>query len=152
MPRGIWWASEMQLLVSFAIGLLFGGGLLLSGMANPQNVLGFLDVTGAWNPALAFVMAGAIGVAAPVFAWVRRHPRTLGGAPVVLPARGKVTSRLVLGSALFGVGWGLAGLCPGPALVLLGQGGAPLAYAALFVAAMAAGLALAGTGARSTPD
>lgn len=132
----------MALLTALAIGLLFGGGLLLSGMANPQNVLGFLDVAGTWNPSLAFVMAGAIGVAAPVFAWVRRHPHTLGGAPVVLPERGPVTRRLVLGSVLFGVGWGLVGLCPGPALVLLGQGGAGLAGALLFVVGLGAGLVL----------
>lgn len=130
-------------LSAFAIGLLFGGGLLLSGMANPANVLAFLDVSGVWNPSLAFVMGGAIGVAAPVFAWARRRPRTLGGATIDLPARGPVTRQLVLGSVLFGVGWGLAGLCPGPALVLLGQGGGALAQAALFMATLCIGLRLA---------
>lgn len=130
-------------LSAFAIGLLFGGGLLLSGMANPANVLAFLDVAGAWNPSLAFVMGGAIGVAAPVFAWVRRHPRTLGGTAIDLPARGPVTRQLVWGSVLFGIGWGLVGLCPGPALVLLGQGGQALAQAALFTATLGIGLWLA---------
>lgn len=130
-------------LSAFAIGLLFGGGLMLSGMANPANVLAFLDVSGAWNPSLAFVMGGAIGVAAPVFAWVRRRPRTLSGAAVELPARGPVTRQLVLGSVLFGIGWGLVGLCPGPALVLLGQGGEALAQAALFMTTQGIGLWLA---------
>lgn len=133
----------MSGLSAFAIGLLFGGGLLLSGMANPANVLAFLDVSGVWNPSLAFVMGGAIGVAAPVFAWARRRPRTLGGATIDLPARGPVTRQLVLGSVLFGIGWGLVGLCPGPALVLLGQGGGALAQAALFMATLGIGLRLA---------
>lgn len=133
----------MGFAIALLAGLVFGAGLLLSGMADPANVLGFLDVAGAWNPALAFVMGGAIAVAAPVFAWVRRHPRAWDGSTTTLPARGPVTPRLLVGSALFGVGWGLAGLCPGPAVVLLGQGGSTLGYAAAFVLSLVAGLALA---------
>lgn len=129
----------MQLLTALLAGLLFGAGLLVSGMSDPANVLGFLDVAGRWNPRLAFVMAGAIGVAAPAFAWMRRHAHTVNGDPVTLPDRRSITTRLVGGSALFGVGWGLVGLCPGPALVVAGQG-VPQAMA--FVAALAAGLAL----------
>lgn len=140
----------MRWLTAFAIGLLFGAGLLLSGMADPANVLAFLDVAGAWNPSLALVMAGAIGVAAPAYAWVRRHPRTLGGEPIALPPRGPVTPRLAAGSVLFGVGWGLVGLCPGPALVWLGQGGPALTQAALFAASLGGGLRLSGVWSRRT--
>lgn len=129
----------MQAAIAFCSGLLFAAGLLLSGMSDPARVLAFLDVAGAWDPSLAFVMGGAVAVAAPAFAWVRRKGRTLGGATVALPEGRPVTPRLVAGSAVFGVGWGLAGLCPGPAIVLLGLGAVP--YALVFVAAMAAGLA-----------
>jgi hypothetical protein len=130
----------MQALVALAAGLLFGLGLLISGMSDPIVVLGFLDVAGRWNPSLAFVMVGAIAIAAPAFAYVRRTRRTLGGAPIELPDRTRIDARLVFGSAIFGMGWGLAGLCPGPALVLLGRG---LLYAMIFVGAMAAGLVAA---------
>lgn len=131
----------MQVLVNFAVGLLFGAGLIVSGMADPAKVLGFLDVaaiaTGAWDPSLAFVMLGAIAVALPGFRLATRR-----GAPVFadgfrLPGRSDIDRRVVVGPAIFGVGWGLAGLCPGPALVGLGFG-QPAAF--LFVAAMAAGM------------
>ncbi|HUD35188.1 MAG TPA: DUF6691 family protein, partial [Variovorax sp.] len=92
-------------------GVLFGSGLIVSGMSDPANVLGFLDVAGgAWNPSLAFVMGGAILVAAPAFARARRHGCTLAGAPLQLPGRSRVTLPLVGGSVLFGLGWGLVGL------------------------------------------
>ena len=129
----------MQSAIAFLAGLLFGAGLLLSGMSDPGRVLGFLDVAGNWDPSLAFVMAGAIAVAAPAFAWMRRHGRTLGGTPVQLPPRFGLTWRLLAGSVLFGLGWGLAGLCPGPALVLAGQG---QLYGLVFVVALGVGLVL----------
>lgn len=126
---------------SFAAGLIFGLGLLISGMADPAKVLGFLDLAGAWDPSLGLVMAGAIGVAAPAFALARRQPRAFDGEPMQWPAAKAIDRRLLGGSALFGVGWGLAGLCPGPALLNAGAG---YGQAWLFVAAMAAGMALHG--------
>lgn len=121
----------------FIAGVLFGLGLLLAGMANPAKVLGFLDVAGAWDPSLALVMVGAIGAALLPMAWARRHPLALLGAKMQLPARRDMDRRLVVGSLVFGAGWGLAGVCPGPALVLL-PGGYWQAW--LFVAAMLAGM------------
>lgn len=120
-----------------ASGLLFGIGLILSGMSDPQRVLGFLDVAGAWNPALAFVMGGAVAVTMPIFAYVRRNGRTLLDAPLALPDRRSITPDLVGGSALFGVGWGLSGVCPGPGVVLAAAGSW---QALLFVGAMIAGM------------
>jgi uncharacterized membrane protein YedE/YeeE len=122
----------------FFAGLLFGLGLCLSGMIDPQKVLGFLDLAGDWDPSLAFVMVGAIAVAFVGFRLAGQRGRTLAGEPLHLPKSKTIDGRLIGGSALFGVGWGLAGLCPGPALTDLGflSGGA-----ALFVAAMIAGMA-----------
>jgi uncharacterized membrane protein YedE/YeeE len=127
------------MLISFICGLIFGFGLIISGMANPAKVLAFLDVTGNWDPSLAFVMAGAILVAFFAFLYAGRHKTTLLGKEMKLPAVSKIDRRLVLGSILFGAGWGLAGFCPGPALVGLGMG-APKAL--LFVLAMLAGMVL----------
>jgi len=129
----------MRIALAFLAGLVFGLGLLLSGMADPAKVLGFLDLTGAWDPSLGFVMAGAIAVAALAFASARRRARTLLGDAVQWPAATAIDLRLVGGSLLFGVGWGLAGFCPGPALVALGVG-EPKAIA--FVLAMLAGMGL----------
>ncbi|GAB3388583.1 DUF6691 family protein [Massilia agri] len=129
----------MTLLYALLAGFVFGIGLLLSGLANPHKVLAFLDLAGNWDPSLLFVMGGALLVAAPAFALASRRGRALDGGPLHLPARGKVDRRLVLGSLVFGAGWGLAGYCPGPALVSLSWGGLkPL----LFVAAMVGGMAL----------
>lgn len=130
---------------AFASGLLLGGGLVLSDMTTPANILAFLDVAGAWNPALALVMASAIAVAAPAFWLARRRQRTLPGAPAPLCRRRPVDRRpvdrrLVIGSLVFGVGWGLSGICPGPGLVLATSGSAG---ALVFVAAMATGMSLA---------
>jgi uncharacterized protein len=121
------------------IGLLFGLGLIVSGMTNPAKVLAFLDVTGAWDPSLALVMAGAITVAAPGFFFARRIPRSLNGQPMRLPVAPRIDRRLLTGSALFGTGWGLAGFCPGPALVGAGAGEAK---ALIFVIAMIGGMTL----------
>jgi uncharacterized membrane protein YedE/YeeE len=108
-------------------------------MADPAKVLGFLDLAGAWDPSLALVMAGAIAVGLPAFALARRRSQSLLDAPMRLPTARQVDRRLVGGSLLFGIGWGIAGLCPGPALVALGMGLAP---ALVFVAAMVAGMGL----------
>lgn len=129
----------MSILYALLAGLVFGIGLLLSGLADPSKVLAFLDLAGNWDPSLLFVMGGALLVAAPAFAWLARRGRTLDGAPLHLPAKGRIDRRLLLGSLVFGAGWGLAGYCPGPALVSLAWGGLePL----LFVGAMVAGMAL----------
>jgi len=122
-------------------GLVFGLGLLVSGMADPQKVLGFLDIAGTWDPSLALVMGGAIALGLPGFALARRRSRSLLGAPMQLPARQTIDAPLLFGSALFGIGWGLAGYCPGPALVGTAAG---LGSAAIFSAAMLAGMLLYG--------
>lgn len=127
----------MTRISGFIAGVLFGIGLLLSGMANPAKVIGFLDLAGQWDPSLVLVMVGAIGAAFLPMAWARRHSVTLLGETMHLPARRDIDRRLVGGSLLFGVGWGLAGVCPGPALVLLSGGYWP---AWLFVAAMLLGM------------
>jgi uncharacterized membrane protein YedE/YeeE len=129
----------MGAFVSLLAGLVFGVGLIVSRMANPAKVQGFLDLAGAWDPSLAFVMAGALAVAAPAFAIAQRRRRSLVGTPIAMPAARAIDRRLVAGSALFGVGWGLAGFCPAPALVVLGMGNAK---AVVFVAAMLAGMAI----------
>ena len=125
-----------QLLAALATGLLFGAGLALAGMTNPAKVLSFLDVAGAWDPTLAFVMAGALAVSACGFALARRRARPWLSATFALPTRKDLDAPLVGGAALFGVGWGLVGLCPGPALANLARGSVEIW---IFVAAMAAG-------------
>lgn len=129
----------MTIVASLLAGLLFGLGLIVSGMADPAKVLGFLDLAGRWDPSLAFVMAGAIAVGVGAFAIAGRRTRSLLGQPMRLPAKQPVDRRLVGGGLLFGVGWGIAGFCPGPAIVALGMGEAK---AAVFVAAMLAGMGL----------
>ena len=129
----------MFVAIAFLAGLVFGIGLLLSGMADPAKVLGFLDLAGDWDPSLALVMAGAIAVAAVGFAVARRRAKSLLGAPIQLPTKRTINRRLIVGSTLFGAGWGLAGFCPGPALVALGMGEAK---AIVFVVAMLAGMGL----------
>jgi hypothetical protein len=112
----------MNAIVALLAGLLFGSGLLFSGMSDPANVLGFLDITGEWRPGLALVMAGAIAVALPAFAFVRRNRRSLRGVALRTAPRAKLDRRLLLGSAVFGIGWGLSGICPGPGVILLASG------------------------------
>ena len=129
----------MTLLVSFLAGSIFGIGLIVAGMANPAKVLGFLDLAGNWDPSLALVMAGAIAMALTWFTQAKRRAWSLLGLPMRLPAEIRPDRRLILGSLLFGIGWGLAGICPGPALVLVGAGSAK-GWA--FAAAMLAGMAL----------
>jgi len=125
----------MSALLGLLSGLLFGAGLLLSGMTNPANVLAFLDIAGHWQPALAFTMAAAVAVAAPAYALIRLRGRALRGQPVAAPPT-RIDAPLLLGSGIFGVGWGLSGVCPGPGIVLLASG-APQAFA--FVGAVVIG-------------
>jgi len=129
----------MLMLSSLLAGLVFGLGLIVSGMANPAKVLGFLDLAGPWDPSLAFVMAGAIAVGFFAFLLAKKRRLSLLGAEMKLPVAGRIDRRLVAGSLLFGVGWGLAGFCPGPGLVALGMGEPK---AAVFVLAMLAGMAI----------
>jgi uncharacterized membrane protein YedE/YeeE len=119
------------------MGALFGAGLALSGMTNPARVLGFLDLFGEWDPTLAFVMGGGLLVTVPAFALIRRRGQPLFETRFFLPTRQDVDSRLVLGGVLFGVGWGLGGFCPGPAIAALHT---LLPEVALFVLAMLVGM------------
>jgi len=127
----------MIVIASLLAGLVFGLGLIVSGMANPAKVLGFLDVTGHWDPSLAFVMGGAIAVGVVAFAMAGRRATSLLGVEMRLPSARHIDRRLVAGSVLFGFGWGIAGFCPGPGLVSLGMGEAK---ALVFVAAMLVGM------------
>ncbi|MBU4611761.1 YeeE/YedE family protein [Achromobacter sp. GG226] len=129
----------MHLIIASLAGLIFGLGLMLSGMTNPAKVLGFLDVAGPWDPSLALVMAGAIAVGVFAFAWARRRTHSLLGLPMELPSSRQIDRRLVGGSLLFGIGWGIAGFCPGPALVALGMGERK---AVVFVVAMLIGMGI----------
>ena len=122
---------------AFLAGLLFGVGLIVSGMTDPGKVIGFLDVAGNWDPSLAFVMAGAILVGFFAFRSAQRRTRTLLGSAMQLPQRRDIDARVIIGSVVFGIGWGLAGFCPGPALVSFGSG---QDKAAVFVAAMLVGM------------
>ena len=129
----------MHRLSEFVVGLLFGLGLLLSGMTDPGKVLGFLDLFGAWDPSLALVMGGAIAVGFFAFALARKRTTNFLGGFLHLPLSSQIDRRLIGGSLLFGAGWGLAGFCPGPALVSMASG---QAKAGLFVVAMVAGVVL----------
>jgi uncharacterized membrane protein YedE/YeeE len=129
----------MYALSAFVAGLLFGLGLIVSGLANPAKVLAFLDVTGKWDPTLLLVIASSVAVSAVGFAIAGRRSETLLGTPMQLPTVRGVDRRLFIGSALFGIGWGLAGFCPGPALVALG---AMHLKAFAFVAAMVTGMVI----------
>ncbi len=127
----------MRNALALVVGLLFGLGLCLSGMSEPSKVLGFLDLGGAWDPSLAFVMGGAIAVAAPVFALARRRRVDWLGGDIELPKTRAIDAPLVLGALIFGVGWGLAGVCPAPGIVDIGFA-SPSAL--IFVAATAVGM------------
>jgi uncharacterized membrane protein YedE/YeeE len=120
-------------------GTLFGLGLAISGMVNPAKILAFLDLAGAWDPTLAFVMLGALAVTTPAFRFVLKRSSPWVAASFSVPTRKDLDPRLVLGAALFGVGWGIAGLCPGPALTDLVTGRVEIVA---FVAAMLAGMLL----------
>lgn len=137
-----------QRFFEFAAGLLFGLGLILAGMTDPGKVQGFLDLAGAWDPSLAFVMGGAVLVSFFAFALARRRTSNFLGGAMQLPGRRDIDRPLVVGSLVFGIGWGLAGFCPGPALVALGAGHW---QALVFVLAMLAGMALHDLGVQRTP-
>jgi uncharacterized protein len=127
----------MTIFASLLAGLVFGLGLIVSGMADPAKVLGFLDLRGEWDPSLAFVMAGAIAVGALAFAVAKERTVSFLGAKMKLPTSRDIDSRLVIGSVVFGIGWGVAGFCPGPGLVALGMGEVK---ALVFVVAMLVGM------------
>jgi uncharacterized protein len=129
----------MPVLASLLAGLVFGLGLIVSGMADPAKVLGFLDLAGHWDPSLAFVMVGAIAVGTVAFALAHKRTTSFLGLDMKLPTARHMDRRLVGGSMLFGIGWGIAGFCPGPALVALGMG---QAKALIFTIAMLAGMGL----------
>ncbi len=129
----------MQLLIALVTGLVFGLGLIVSGMTDPSKVIGFLDVTGKWDPSLAFVMGGAILVGLIAFRFAATRKQAILGGPIRLTTTRHIDRRLVLGALAFGAGWGLAGYCPGPALASLATGGSkPL----IFTIAMLAGTAI----------
>jgi uncharacterized membrane protein YedE/YeeE len=132
----------MQLIMALVAGLVFGLGLIVSGMTDPSKVIGFLDIFGNWNPSLAFVMGGAVAVGLIAFPFAEKRSTALLGGPVRLPTSSKIDRRLVLGGLAFGTGWGLAGYCPGPALASLLAFGEAGGKAWLFFAAMLAGMGL----------
>ncbi len=129
----------MNSIFSFAIGLIFGLGLIIAGMANPAKVQGFMDIAGVWDPSLALVMGGGILVGSISFALSRKRTMSFLGLPMQIPTARQIDKRLVLGSIVFGMGWGLAGICPGPGFVLLGAGSAK---GVAFVVAMLGGMAV----------
>ena len=129
----------MNVVSAFAVGLLFGIGLIVSGMTDPSKIISFLDITGAWDPSLAFVMGGAVFVGFIAFRFARRRTVSFLGGAMHIPTARQIDRPLVLGGLAFGVGWGLAGYCPGPAIVALGAG---QDKAVVFVIAMIAGMAL----------
>jgi len=144
--------KHFGLLSQYAIGVLFGWGLIISGMSNPQKVLGFLDLAGNWDPSLAFVMMGAVLVGLAGFYVVSKRSEAFFGGALHIPTRRDITKPLLIGSLIFGAGWGIAGFCPGPALVALGAGHLK---AIVFVAAMLAGMDICGrffAGHRSNPS
>lgn len=120
-------------------GLLLGLGLILSGMANPAKVVGFLDVAGPWDPSLGLVMGGGLVAGSIGFALLKKQPTTLLGEPLNLPTSRKIDLRLIMGSVLFGIGWGITGICPGPGLVLLGAG---IPEGVIYIASLLVGMAL----------
>jgi len=125
---------------SFALGILFGLGLSISQMTDPARVIGFLDIAGRWDPTLICVMGGALAATLPFFPWIQKRQKTLLGEPLRLPIQSRIDARLIIGAAIFGIGWGLAGLCPGPALANLASASPGIV---LFVLAMIAGQWLA---------
>jgi len=139
----------MQALASFLCGLIFGSGLMISGMTQPAKVLGFLDVFGHWDPTLAFVMAGALAISSVGYALARRQIRPVIAAQHFWPKRTDIDRSLVVGSMLFGIGWGLAGLCPGPALENLASL-SPRVF--IFIMAMIAGMSVLDLWQRRVPS
>ena len=139
----------MNRAIEFLVGLLFGLGLLVSGMTDPGKVIGFLDVAGRWDPSLAFVMGGAVLVGIFAFALARQRTTTFLGGAMHVPGTSDIDQRLLTGALVFGIGWGLAGFCPGPAVVAVGAG---VWQAAVFTAAMLAGMAVHELSSRPAQD
>lgn len=129
--------KHFNLFSQYLIGVLFGLGLLVSGMSNPQKILNFLDITGNWDPSLLFVMGGAVLVGLAGFYLIKKRSEAFFGGAFQLPTRRDISKPLVIGSLIFGAGWGIAGFCPGPALVALGAGHIK---ALVFVIAMLLGM------------
>lgn len=127
----------MGLLAAFFAGAIFAVGLILGGMTQPSKVVGFLDVTGAWDPSLAFVMGAALLVYGAAFRIIRRRPAPLAAPAFRISERTDIPARMLVGSSLFGIGWGISGFCPGPAIV---AGGAAMTQALVFLPAVAAGI------------
>ncbi|MCJ2059900.1 YeeE/YedE family protein [Methylobacterium sp. J-048] len=134
-------SAALRILAALAAGLTFGLGLALSGMLDPARVRGFLDVAGAWDPSLVFVLGGAVTVSGLGYLLSRRLPAPVLDARFDLPTRHRIDAPLILGAALFGIGWGLSGFCPGPAVAALSTGAVPVL---VFVVAMLIGMALHG--------
>ena len=144
--------KHFGLLSQYAIGVLFGWGLIISGMSNPQKILGFLDLAGNWDPSLLFVMLGAVLVGLGGFYVVSKRTEAFFGGALHIPTRRDITKPLIVGSLIFGAGWGIAGFCPGPALVALGAGHLK---ALVFVIAMLVGMEICErffTGHRNIPN
>jgi len=131
--------KHLDTLSSLIVGLIFGIGLILAGMTNPAKVIGFLDITGTWDPSLAFVMGGAVLVAVVAFRVAKKRTANFLGGAMRMPTSDMIDKRLVIGSLLFGAGWGMAGFCPGPALTSIGTGNPK---AVIFVVAMIVGMAI----------
>lgn len=129
----------MPIIVALISGLLFGLGLLLAGMGNPAKILGFLDVTGNWDPSLLVTMAVAMVVSAIAFAIAKKRKMSVLNYPIQIPQNTKIDKPLIIGSVLFGLGWGIAGICPGPALLLTGMG---VTEGIIFTLAMIAGMSI----------
>lgn len=129
--------KHFGLVSQYAVGVLFGWGLIISGMSNPKKVLGFLDIAGSWDPSLIFVMVGAILVGLGGFYVVSKRSEAFFGGALHVPTRRDITKPLVIGSFVFGIGWGIAGICPGPAIVALGAG---YLKAFVFIVAMLVGM------------
>lgn len=129
----------MRLIISYLIGLIFGTGIIISGMGNPAKVVNFFDIAGTWDPSLMFVMGGALAVTALGYHFILKRPHPMLSKQFYLPTRADIDTRLISGSALFGVGWGIAGFCPGGALPVVGVGGTGVL---IFVAAMIGGILL----------
>jgi uncharacterized protein len=130
---------QKHLVSALLVGLIFGIGLILGGMTNPAKVIGFLDLFGNWDPSLALVMGGAVAIGLVAFRIAGGRPTSLIGEPMRIPTNSDIDRRLIVGSLVFGAGWGLAGFCPGPALVAFGSGSLK---ASIFVAAMLAGMGM----------
>ena len=129
--------KHFSLISQYAIGILFGWGLIISGMSNPQKILSFLDLAGLWDPSLLFVMGGAVLVGLAGFYLASKRTEAFFGGALHIPTRRDISRPLVIGSFIFGAGWGIAGFCPGPALVALGAGHVK---ALIFVVAMLVGM------------